>query len=171
MKKILIFLILLFTSFIKVNAQNYWFYEAEYIDNIYMNRLKDNIIDYQQARIFRESKTHNPVYCVEPYAKFNAGALYTETNTPEKLTPEQIEKIKLISYYGYLYPGHTDIKWYAITQFMIWEASYPNAQYYFSNTLGGNKVIKYTNEMNEINNLIKNHNQQPEFDKTNIILE
>ena len=68
MKKILLFLILLFTSFISVNAQSHSFFEGEYIDNIYMNRLKDNIIDYQQARIFRHSKSFAPSYCIEPYS-------------------------------------------------------------------------------------------------------
>ena len=45
MKKILLFLILIFTSFITVNAQGDSFFEGEYIDNIYMNRLKDNYIN------------------------------------------------------------------------------------------------------------------------------
>ena len=169
MKKILLFLILLFTSFITVNAQGDSFFEGEYIDNIYMNRLKDNIIDYQQARIFRHSLSFAPVYCIEPYSTFNKGALYYQTDTPPNLTQEQIEKIKLISYYGWGYKEHTDQKWYAITQFMIWEASYPYATYYFSDTLGGPRVIKYTKEINEINNLINNHKKQPSFETTNII--
>lgn len=169
MKKILLFLILLFTSFISVNAQTYSFFEGEYIDNIYMNRLKDNIIDYQQARMFRNSKSFAPMYCIEPYSTFNKGSLYYQTDTPSNLSKEQIERIKLISYYGWTYPNHTEQKWYAITQFMIWEESYPYAQYYFSNTLGGPKVIKYTSEMNEINNLIKDHKKQPSFETTNII--
>lgn len=168
MKKILLFLILLFTSFISVNAQSHSFFEGEYIDNIYMNRLKDNIIDYQQARIFRHSKSFAPSYCIEPYSTFNTGALYYQTNNPPNLTNEQIERIKLISYYGWGYKDHSDQKWYAIAQFMIWEASYPHAQYYFSDTLAGPKVIKYTSEINEINNLISNHKQQPSFETTNI---
>ena len=123
MKKILIFLILLFASFISVDAQTHSFFEGEYIDNIYMNRLKDNIIDYQQARIFRHSKSFTPSYCIEPYSTFNTGALYYQTDNPPNLTNEQLERIKLISYYGWGYKDHSDQKWYAIAQFMIWEAS------------------------------------------------
>ena len=40
MKKILLFLILIFTSFITVNAQGDSFFEGEYIDNIYQQLLK-----------------------------------------------------------------------------------------------------------------------------------
>lgn len=169
MKKILLFLILIFTSFITVNAQGDSFFEGEYIDNIYMNRLKDNYINYQQARIFRHSRSFEPVYCIEPYSTFNKGALYYQSDNPPNLTKEQIERVKLISYYGWGYKEHTDLKWYAITQFMIWEESYPYATYYFSDTLGGPKVIKYTEEINEINNLINNHKKQPSFETTNII--
>ena len=76
--------------------------------------------------------------------------MYYQSDNPPNLTKEQIERVKLISYYGWGYKEHTDLKWYAITQFMIWEESYPYATYYFSNTLGGPKVIKYTEEINEI---------------------
>ncbi len=169
MKKIILFLIILFSSFLTVDARTHYFYEGEYINNIFMNRLKDNIIDYQQARVFRNSYSYAPAYCIEPYATFTNGASYYESNDASSLTNEQEERVKLISYYGWLYPGHEDNKWYAIAQFMIWEASYPNAKYYFSDTLGGPKVTKFTDEINEINNLINNHYQKPSFESTNII--
>lgn len=164
MKKILFFLItILFISNIQVLAKEPSFYEAEYIDNIYMNKVMNNTIYYQKARFFRDSSTHEAVYCIEPEIFFNPNETYQETTTSH-LTSSQEERIRLLAYYGYNYENHTDKKWYAITQFLIWQTSYPEGKYYFTDTLNGNKIEQFTNEINEIENLISNHYKKPSFD-------
>ena len=166
MKKILFFLItILFISNIQVLAKEPSFYEAEYIDNIYMNKVMNNTIYYQKARFFRDSSTHEAVYCIEPEIFFNPNETYQET-TNSHLTSSQEERIRLLAYYGYNYENHTDKKWYAITQFLIWQTSYPEGKYYFTDTLNGNKIEQFTNEINEIENLISNHYKKPSFDST-----
>lgn len=164
MKKILLFLIpilLLLPLTVKANTNS--FYEAEYINDIYMNKVKDNTIYYQKARFFRQKNTNNPVYCIEPFATFNENSIYEPTSYIKNLNPIQKDRISLLSYYGYNYQNHTDEKWYAITQFLIWKEADPTANYYFTDSLNGNKISIFENEINELYNLINNHNTTPSF--------
>ena len=164
MKKILLFLIsllMLLPTTVKANINS--FYEGEYIDNIYMNKVKNNTIYYQKARYFRQKNTNNPIYCIEPFAIFNENSIYQETSHITNLSKAQEERISLLSYYGYNYKNHTDEKWYAITQLLIWKEADPNADYYFTDSLNGNKISKFENEINELYNIVNNHDIKPSF--------
>ena len=99
MKKVILFLIIAMTIFIVGNdvyAEDYKFYEAEYIDNIYMNKYdySSNTIYYQKARKFRNQRTSQEVYCIEPLTFFNESSTYQTTTTPRNLTQKQINRIK-----------------------------------------------------------------------------
>lgn len=168
MKKILLFLITLLAATITANAQEISFYEQDYINGIYMNKVKDGYILYQQARFFRNRQTNEAVYCIEPFATFNENGVYQE-QIPN-LTEQQKERLSLLSYYGYNYPGHEDQKWYAITQLLIWQTADPSGTYYFTNTLNGTKTNKFDSEIIEIENLIKNHYNKPSFDNQTFYL-
>lgn len=167
-KKLNIFLILIvsiFISLINVKAENASFYEGEYIDNIYMNKYDYNsqMIYYQKARFFRKTNTNEFAYCIEPFAMFNENSSYNSTLNPHNLSSSQIDKISKIAHFGYGYNNHTDPKWYAITQFMIWKET-NNGDYYFTDSLNGNRINIFQDEINEINNLINEYNTLPEFD-------
>lgn len=168
MKKILLFLITILTATIIVNAQEISFYEQDYISGIYMNKVKDGYILYQQARFFRNKQTNEAVYCIEPFATFNENGIYQE-QIPY-LTEQQKERLSLLSYYGYNYPGHEEQKWYAVTQLLIWQTAEPSGTYYFTNTLNGTKTNKFDHEITEIENLIKNHYNKPSFDNQTFYL-
>lgn len=176
MKKILIFLITFFITFccyINVNASTS-FYEAEYIDGIYMNKQQANssTIYYQKARFFRETGTNRFAYCIDPFVFFNEGSSYDKTITPDNLSQAQKEKIELIAYFGYGYKNHTDYKWYAITQMMIWQTADPSGKFYFTSGLNGPAIAPYNKEINEINLLIKNYKLNTSLkDKTFTIIE
>lgn len=161
MKKILLFLITLLTITITVNAQEPSFYEGNFIGSIYMNKVKDNIIYYQQARFFINKNTNEAVYCIEPFATFNESASYKE-QIPN-LSNYQKERLSLLSYYGYNYPGHEDARWYAVTQLLIWQTADPSGKYYFTNTLNGTKTNRFDSEIREIESLIQNHYKEPSF--------
>ena len=165
-KKINIFLIIFFVFFISlsVKAKNTSFYEAEYINGIYMNKynISEKIIYYQTARFFRNSETNEFAYCLEPFRFFKEQSSY-ESITPNNLSQEQINLITKIAHFGYGYKDHSDTKWYAITQLMIWQVAEPSGDYYFTDTLKGNRITAYQNEMNEINNLINNYSTLPSF--------
>ena len=164
MKKIIIFIIavtLIIISNINVHASTQ-FYEGEYIDGIYMNKQKtgSSTIYYQKARFFRQSETNRFAYCIDPFVFFQEGSTYEETITPDNLTENQKNEISLIAYFGYGYKNHTDTKWYAITQMMIWKAADPSGNFYFTNKLNGEKIEPYNQEINEIETLIQNYKKE-----------
>lgn len=144
-----------------------------------MNKYDYNshITYFQKARFFRKTNTNEFAYCIEPFSIFNENSKYESTTTPYNLSESQIDKISKIAHFGYGYKNHTDPKWYAITQFMIWKES-ANGDYYFTDSLNGNRIDRFNDEMNEINNLINNYNKIPHFNKeytiisgNNLILE
>lgn len=166
MKKIIFFLIIVASIFINtsinVQAASANFYEAEYIDGIWMNKVSPGkTIYYQKARFFRQTGTNAFAYCIQPFVMFEEGSTYESTITPANLSTEQIERIKEIAHFGYGYYNHNSNKWYAITQFMIWQTADPSGDYYFTDSLNGNRITKFTEEMNEINNLISTYHQNP----------
>lgn len=165
-KKIFFLITILSACLFKINvhATNANFYEAEYIDNIYLSkyRYSDNTIYYQKARFFRQTGTNSFAYCIEPFRFFEDYSSYTDTITPSNLTQTQIDRIKQIAYFGYGYDNHSEPKWYAITQYMIWqETANGEGEVYFTDTLNGNRVNYYDNEINEIESLIDNYNKNP----------
>ena len=171
MKKILLFLTLSFIYLISsttiVNASTDSFYEAEYIDNIYMVRYDKSTGTkyYQKARVYRRTNDGKLAYCLQPFKKFNPNDnTYETVTTLPEISNETLEKRRDIVGFGYGYSGHTnDLKWYAVTQLMIWQTVEPNSEFYFTDTLNGNRIDKYTKEINSINNLIKNSYQMPSF--------
>ncbi len=162
MKKIIIFLLtILFIGFnsIDVNAES--FYEAEYIDNIYTKSVNGATANYQKARFFRRSSDNKEAYCIEPFATFQATTNYQQLNYGKNINTNTWHRMTLLAHYGYGYNNHTDPKWYAITQLMIWRLVEPNKDFYFTNTLNGARVEMYQDEMREINNLADNFDILP----------
>ena len=168
-KKLNIFLMLIITTFImtmiNVKAESANFYEGEYIGDIYMSKYQPSTgtTYYQKARFFRKADTNEYAYCIEPFNFFNEESTYTSTINPDNLSQDQINRISRIAYFGYGYKNHSDRKWYAITQFMIWQASDPSGDYYFTNYLNGPKADRFTSEINEINNLVNESYITPSF--------
>jgi len=179
LKKIIVFLIMIMTIFLfgyqNVYAEDYSFYEAEYLDKMYMNKYdySTNTIYYQRARKFRNKKTYAEVYCIEPLTFFEENSTYHETTNPRNLTKAQIERIKKIAYFGYRYKNHDDGSWYAVAQLMIWrEANPTGGDFYFTDTLNGNRTNQFDYQIDEINQLIKEYdNEIPLNNKTITLVE
>ena len=167
MKKIL-FLILAIAginmvSLLSVKAGTY-FYEDNYIDNIYLIRHHGDIKYYQKARFIRQSGTGMFAYCLEPFVFINENEYYSDGMVDyNSLSSEQVTRIKLIAYFGYNYPNHYEDKWYAITQMMIWQTADPYHDFYFTDKLNGNRIEAFSGEINEINSLINNYLTLPSF--------
>lgn len=161
MKKNIIFLILISAIFLgvklNVNAEETSFFESDYINNLYINRefsTSLGTIHYQTARFFRRQYDWKFSYCTEPISLFKDNKKYYSVDKPPFLSEEQTNRINALAYFGYNYKNHTDKKWYAITQILIWNTADPGGKYYFADKLGGGKRIeKYTEEINELNNL------------------
>lgn len=161
-KKILFLItIILFFSIKNVKAES--FYEAEYIDGIYMNRYdyRTQTTLYQKARFFRKTGSNDFAYCIEPFRSFEDWSYYEPTFNPTNLSIFQIDRIKKIAHFGYSYKDHYDAKWYAITQLMIWKEAYPSGDYYFTNYLNGPRTNNYEYEINEIEKLISTYDNEP----------
>ena len=171
MKKILLFLTICFIYLISsttiVNASTDSFYEAEYIDNIYMVRYDKSTKTkyYQKARTYRRTSDGKLAYCLQPFTKFNPSDNNYETvGSLPNISEETLTRINDIIGFGYGYVGHTnDLKWYAITQLMIWQTVEPDSEFYFTDTLNGNRINIYNSEILTINNLINNSYIMPSF--------
>ena len=170
MKKALLFLTISFIYLISsipiVNASSDSFYEAEYIDNIYMVRYDKSTKTkyYQKARMYKRTSDGKIAYCLQPFTTFNPNDnIYETASSLPNITEETLKKLKDIIGFGYGYKNHTDLKWYAITQLMIWQTVEPNNDFYFTDTLNGNKIEPYNKEITEINNLINESYILPSF--------
>ena len=177
MKKKILFLIflsafILFQS-LTVKAEEARFVEAEYIDDIYVNRIfsiSKDIIYYQKARYFKKLNTNKFAYCIEPTTFFHYSANYTSVSRVPILSDQQITRIKALSHFGYQYQNHNEEKWYAITQLLIWREADPGGYYYFTDSLNGNRVERFQNEINELNSIVDNYIKQPNLSSNSITI-
>lgn len=165
MKKIIFLMTIIYLIFItsNVNAQEVEFYEAEKIDNIYTKSVNQRETHFQKSRFFRRKSDNKAAYCIEPFSSFYENYKYNNISNIKDISNETLKRISLIAYYGYNYDNHTDNKWYAITQLMIWKETNKNDDFFFTDKLNGNRISKYEEEMNEINNLVNKHDILPSF--------
>lgn len=163
--------VLVFSCFgvLMVHAEKYTgqaIWPSEYISNIYIKKARsDGYVKYQQARFIRRSEDNKFVYCIQPYTDINNNNIYNVARsdwwTVANLTKEQWREASLLAYYGYGYGNHTDHKWYAITQVMIWRVVEPTSDIYFTDTLNGSRISKFESEIAELQSLVDNHSVQP----------
>lgn len=148
----------------------------KWISNDYVVKEKKGVRKYQQMSITVRNSDKQFVYCVEPGTSINKNNIYMGSDVNQayiaNMSEDEWNLINLIAYYGYGYKDsnidHSELKWYSITQFMIWQVVPNGYDIYFTDKLDGKKIIKYTKEIEEINNLIKNHNQKPDFNINNL---
>lgn len=107
-------------------------------------------------------------YCIEPDIHEGTTDYRESTWNETELDKKTIDKISLIAYYGYSYPGHETIKYGMATQALIWESILGSDSWVRFNTSlwerGEN--IDITEERNEILSLINKHRQKPSFANT-----
>lgn len=168
--KILIIIITILINKIIVNAEeDYMLKKYDKVPNVYVTKISSEHQIYDYMYIIARSSDKAFLYCIEPGIHINDNIKYSGKDdiVNSNITKEQYEKIKLISYYGYGYKddkyNHTDKKWYAATQALIWEVESNNHEIYFTDYLQGPKVEKFINESDEIKNLISKHNIIPNF--------
>ena len=175
----ILFLLLIFPMFFKgVKAEEYsdkFIEHYKWIYNDYVVKEKKGTRKYQQMSVTVRNSDKQFVYCVEPGTPIKKNNVYVGSDFNQayiaNMTEEEWEKISLIAYYGYGYfdskVNHTDLKWYSVTQFMIWQVVPHGYDIYFTDKLDGKKIVKYTEEIREIEDLVKKHNKIPNFGKKN----
>lgn len=149
MGRYLKYLIVFIFFFIFINrVEAIRFYEGNFISGEYVSKKKDGVIYYMTMKYLIDGNG-NPVYCVEPFVKFNQNDDYELSNPYLNYSSDVIRRIELISYYGYGYKHRTGDKWYVITQYLIWN-TIAGDNVYFTDKLNGKRIDKYVNEINEI---------------------
>jgi len=119
---------------------------------------------YQKARFYRRVGDSSAAYCLEPFKVFQgSNSTYEGVEEQNIYDKDTWQRITDLVAFGYLYKNHTDAKWYAITQMMIWETVDMNNSFYFTDTLNGNKVDILNDERNEIERLIRDSKRKPSF--------
>ncbi len=174
MKKIfskIIIVVLTFFGIIGITKAE-TFYEGDFISGEYINKEIDGKTYYMTMQFIKDSKD-NIVYCLEPFVSFEDGKVYKEYSGNldgyNSLTKEQKRRISLIIYYGYGYGKRTNVKWYAVTQYLVWKVVDSEADIYFTKTLNGTKVSKYTTEQNTILEDVNSHDNDPSFLGTKLV--
>lgn len=131
---------------------------------IYMDRGDKKV--YRQFRMIYKENTNELVYCVEPGATLSK-TIYEEVTSYDpkfKFSPDKWERFKKIAYFGYGYKNHTDLKWYAITQYIIWLEYMPsNWEMYFVDKNHHKLENLFKNEIDEIYNLVNNSKYEPDI--------
>lgn len=169
----IVFLVaLFFCGNINVKADSYEgkILPSEYIKGVYIMKEKAGTTQksYLTAQIIRRSTDNHFVYCVEPFMSVDSSKNYNITTQDYleilNLSREQWQKMSLYAYYGYGYGNHTQDKWWAVTQLLIWRTVDSNSKFYFTNTLNGTKDdSKFANEIAELESLVNKHKIQPSF--------
>ena len=167
-----IFVIVLFICFISNVEAKELFHLGERVPDvvIYMDRVNKQVY-YQPKKIYRNT-TNELVYCIQPGVVLSSNEYdsYEDFNDIFNITEEKFNKIKLIAYYGYNYKDHTDIKWYAITQYLIWMEIKPdNWVMYFSNFDHERLDNLFIDEINEIKDLVNKHDSNVGINKGYIL--
>ena len=167
MKKIILFITSLFIISTKVSAL-YTFHLGDKISDIYVYREKGE--QNHIGKIFEIlDESDQIVYCIDPFTigiSNEEYEMYSDTNHPFDIDSNTLNRINIIAHFGYGYENHIDKKWYLVTQFLIWNELGLD-KLYFSDS-NGNKLDIYTDEINEINNLIEEYNILPSIDINNI---
>ena len=167
MKKFLIiitFIIICLTTDVKAE----YFYEDNYVTGVYATYKKDDFTKSQLMRVIKREGDNLPVYCLTPSDTLYEDELYTARfYSIEKylnISTEKYKRIKEIAYFGYNYKDHTDLKWYAITQIMLWKEMDKDADIYYTNKFKGERIERFQKEEKEIETLIENYNKLPSIE-------
>lgn len=132
----------------------------EYITYSQNEKIKS---DFNLRYIYDDN--NRVVFCIEPHSSIIQGSEYTEYEDIYEysaLTKEQLDRIKLIIFYGYGNPERQNDKWFSITQFKIWETILTNGYIKYTDS-SYNVIDKYQEEMALLDEEIKNHNEKPSF--------
>lgn len=163
-KKLIGVTIIILISILKIDiVKGEKFIIGDYITSTYVKMTERSNTKYLTVQ-FIKTTNGEITYCIEPFVLLDEQIEYQEMNESNlSLTPEDIIKIKLISYYGYGYHDRTEPRWYAYTQVLIWQTVSKNADIYFTNTLNGNRTNKFDTYLNMIM-----HDVEEDLKKLNI---
>lgn len=134
--------------------------------DLYYSRTNNNNVKKGRFVIIRNKEDNNFAYCIEPLKTAKENYLYTgyELKNINNINKDILDRISLLSYYGYMYPGHEDKTWYAITQLLIWKTVAPNLKFEILDKTKQNIITNnFLNYIQELEYLVQNHYKLPKF--------
>lgn len=169
MKKILYFIILclLFVSKVNVKASEVTLVK-ERIGDLYTYYYDEHFGRTRYLYLNKYLFGENYAYCIE-LGKYIEGNIYSYSTSfnEANLSDEDLEYIKLVSYYGYDYPGHETDRYYMAAQDLIW-IRLSNVYVKWVVNMHLDDVVDVSEEKEEISNLVRNHYIKPSFDNSTI---
>ncbi len=167
MKKLLYSLFIISSLFIMIFINAEKVYAVKIDDEStgwYYERDKKNGGEHYSGTLKNYSLNGVVSYCIEPTVSDN-GSVSLSDWEHSGLSNNIKERVLLIGYYGYTYPGHKTKKYRAATQCMIWEAIMGEGSWCKINTKhwSAGKNIDLSAERKEINRLISEHSKTLSF--------
>lgn len=158
-----IIVVALCTFLIVDNVKAESFYAGDYVSKIYAKKEKSGKKMYLRLQWIHRASDGQFVYCLDPWTVLDESAYYDPVYQWQysNLSYDVLNKVNLITYYGYGYENHQDDYWYAVTQMLIWKTVDPGGDFYFTDSLNGNRIALYEQEMNEILKLVSEHSVMP----------
>lgn len=130
----------------------------------YYERSDQNGNHYSSWKLEDYRMDGNVAYCIEPGVP--EGVHYGEGTWEDIGVDEDVaERVTLIAYYGYTYPGHQTMKFRAATQGLIWATIMGNNSKvtYSTERYGNGTPLDISSEEAEIERLISTHYTRPSF--------
>ncbi len=167
MKKIILCIMLMLVCLPVYAKEESFYYDNERVEEMWITKVNSEETRSAHPYLIKRRSDNSYVYCLEPFVLLQNDVKYILDNDYTKygLTKEQLDKINLYIYYGYGYGNHNTSKWYGVTQYLIWKEADKQADIYFTDKKNGDKKQLYTTEIKEIEDLIKEHNTEPNFIK------
>ena len=167
MKKILVFLISFLCVIGSVKAEKVTLTKDVY-NNTYVYYYDSNMGKTRYLHASKYLFGDTAAYCIE-LGKDISSFDYTMTNSFDgiNISNEDLEYIKLVSYYGYNYPGHNTDKYYMATQSLIWKRL-ARTSIKFIIGFDPDNFYNLTDEETSITVLVNKHYIKPSFDGSTI---
>lgn len=169
MKKILYFIFLCLLVITKVNVKaSEVTLVKERIGDLYTYYYDENFGRYRFLYLNKYLFGENYAYCIE-LGKYIDGNIYSYSTSfnDVNLSDSDLEYIKLVSFYGYDYPGHKTDRYYMAAQELIW-IRLSNVYVKWAVNMNSNDLVKVEEEKQIISNLVNNHYIKPSFDGSTI---
>lgn len=163
MKKLLLLLfIFLFgiSNAYAYDVSSSFYYDDDKVVGMWITREKESIVMSGLPFFLKRKGDDKVVYCLEPFVMLKQEEGYEgyyQLNSYFNLDEEKLERIRLLSYFGYMYPGHEEDIWYGVTQYLIWKTVDEEANIYFVDVRYGDKIDAYIEEIKEIETLISDY--------------
>lgn len=161
MKKLLLFCCMFFAFSFKVYASHLDLYK---IDGVYSSQYNMDNGSYFSSNQKRYVMDGRVVYCIEPGMNIMTREYESLDLSFSNFSQDILDRISLIGYYGYDYPGHSTDRYFMATQELIWETIGNNEVHFTTGINNTGDYIDIDYEKNEIMNLVNSHYLKPSFD-------